>query len=80
MGCLEVLLGIKLFGWENRITVAMRIISVVMGVGCILSTMFIKQHYAIDALAGVLLMVAVYIIADAVIRKICAGKDNKNDT
>ncbi len=75
MGCLEVLLGLKLFGWEKRIPVAMSVVSVVMGVGCILSTMFIKQHYAIDALAGVVLMIAVYIITDAVFRKVLKAKN-----
>ena len=69
MGTLEVLLGIKLFGWENSLPAGLRITSVVFGVGCIASTMFIKQHYAVDAVAGIVLMISVYIIVDAIFRK-----------
>ena len=36
---------------------AFRIISIIIGIGCILSTIFIKQHYFIDMIAGVILEV-----------------------
>ena len=74
MGCLEVLLGLKLFGWEKPISKWMSAVSIFFGVGCVLSTMFIKQHYAVDALAGVVLMIAVYIIVDAIFRKVLKAK------
>ncbi len=67
MGCLEVLLGLKLCRGEKRQPAALRILPVVFGVGCILSTMFIKQHYFIDAAAGVVLMITLYFITSKVI-------------
>lgn len=36
---------------------AFRISSIIIGIGCILSTIFIKQHYFIDMIAGVILEV-----------------------
>lgn len=67
MGCLEVLLGLKLCKDEPCQPLAMRILPVIFGVGCILSTMFIKQHYFIDALAGVVLMITLYLITSKAI-------------
>ena len=67
MGCLEVLLGLKLSKNEPRLPMALRVLAVVFGVGCVLSTMFIKQHYFIDALAGVLLMITLYLAASGMI-------------
>lgn len=37
-----------------------QVLSIVFGVGCILSTVFIKQHYFIDLVLGTILMIVVY--------------------
>ena len=39
-----------------------RILSIICGVGCILSTVFVKQHYFIDMIAGVILMIICYLV------------------
>lgn len=60
MGTLEILAGLRLCRSEKRAPALLRLLAVFLGVGTILSTVFMKQHYFIDALVGVLLFPAVY--------------------
>ena len=62
-GTLLVLLGMKLSKNEKKFPLWMRIFCVFFGCGIIASTVFIKQHYFIDAVCGVLLMVLTYCIS-----------------
>lgn len=39
-----------------------KIVTITIGLGCIVSTVFVKQHYFIDMVAGALLMLVVYFI------------------
>jgi membrane-associated phospholipid phosphatase len=48
----------------------------ILGIGCILSTVFIKQHYFIDMVVGVLLMIVVYIIVLCVDNKLIKKREN----
>lgn len=45
---------------RKHIPIAFRIVCIICGLGCVLSTIFIKQHYFIDMIAGVLLAVGAY--------------------
>jgi membrane-associated phospholipid phosphatase len=48
----------------------------ILGIGCILSTVFIKQHYFIDMVVGVLLMIVVYTIILFIDKKSTKKIDN----
>lgn len=53
------------------------IISIVFGIGCIVSTVFVKQHYFIDMVLGVIFMFFFYWIVVIVEKKIFDKKQNK---
>ncbi len=62
---------------EKKCPIWMRIVVPISGVLIIMSTVFIKQHYFIDALAGVLMMILLYtgaIIIEKIIEKKKMGK------
>lgn len=54
----------------NKFPKWLQIASFISGIGCILSTVFIKQHYFIDVVAGVFLMSIAYVITLFVDKKI----------
>ena len=72
MGMAMIIGGYK----TNKFPKWFSITSYVLGVGCILSTVFIKQHYFIDMVVGVLLMILVYAIVLYVDRKIESKKES----
>lgn len=55
VGMMLVVLGTYIPKVDHSLPIALRIASILIGLGCILSTIFIKQHYFIDMIAGVLL-------------------------
>ena len=66
MGMLVVLLGLKTSKREAKLPLWIRIVSIVDGIGIIVSTVFVKQHYAIDAVAGCAIVTAIYFIVMAI--------------
>lgn len=74
MGCGMVIGGLK----TKKFPHWLRIISFIFGIGCIVSTVFIKQHYFIDMLVGMLLMVIVYLIVLVIDEKIVKKKTLQN--
>lgn len=46
---------------EKRLSPLLTVLALISGFGCILATVFIKQHYFIDVVAGILLSVSVYL-------------------
>ena len=54
------------------------VISIIFGVGCILSTVFIKQHYFIDMVFGVIFMVVFYSLVVYFDKKLLKKKELKN--
>ena len=53
-----------------------KFLSCIIGVGCVLSTVFIKQHYFIDMIVGVMLMILTYVMVLYVDKKLL-NKQNK---
>lgn len=53
-----------------------KLLSCIIGVGCVLSTVFIKQHYFIDMIVGVMLMILTYVMVLYVDKKLL-NKQNK---
>jgi len=60
IGMMMTLLGLRLPKDKGSFSPLLRVLAVISGVGLIASTVFMKQHYFIDALAGALLCAAVY--------------------
>ncbi len=68
---------------EKRLHPALTVLALISGFGCILATVFIKQHYFIDVVAGILLSLTVYllvILLDRVYRKRKACPINHSGT
>ena len=80
MGFLIVLLGIRTSKDEAKLPLWIRLVGIIDGIGIVLSTMFVKQHYAIDALAGCVLITAVYFSVIAIRKNIAKKKKQKEDT
>lgn len=76
-GMMLALVGIPLSKKEKHFPLWARIVSIVFGFGIILSTFFIKQHYFIDAVAGMFLMVGTYFLARFIIDKYLLHKEKK---
>ncbi|MDE7105861.1 MAG: phosphatase PAP2 family protein [Anaeroplasmataceae bacterium] len=56
VGTLCVLIGLYIPKLdEHRLPISMQILCIVVGLGCTISTIFLKQHYLIDVVAGILL-------------------------
>ena len=67
-------------GWKtNKMPKAFNIISIIFGVGCILSTVFIKQHYFIDMVLGTILVSIVYLIVLHFDKKLQEKQKIKNE-
>ena len=63
VGMLVAIIGIYVpFVDKKHIPIALRIVCIICGLGCVLSTIFIKQHYFIDMLVGALLAVISYVV------------------
>lgn len=62
-GCVMLILSIFIPNVDKkRFPIWVIIIGIICGIGCILSTIFIKQHYFIDMFCGFILMLIVYIL------------------
>ena len=73
MGTLMIIAGYK----TEKFPKWLQILSMIFGVGCILSTVFIKQHYFIDIVLGVLIMSASYLLVTTIDKKILRKKEDK---
>ena len=71
MGTLMVISGFKTKGFPKWF----QIISVIFGVGCIISTVFVKQHYFIDMVVGTTIMLVFYLLVSLVDKKIIKNKE-----
>ena len=52
---------------EHHFPIWCRIFCIIFGLGIVASTFFIKQHYYVDALIGMILMIAMYYVAKVLI-------------
>jgi len=67
-------------GWKtNKFPKWLQIVSIIFGVGCALSTVFVKQHYFIDMVLGVLFMIFFYWIVCLVDKKLQKRKELKSE-
>ena len=66
MGTLMIIGGTK----SSKLSTWLSITSYICGIGCILSTLFIKQHYFIDVVVGISLILIVYAIVTLIDKKI----------
>lgn len=73
MGTLMVIGGFK----SSNLPKWLNIVSVIFGVGCIVSTVFVKQHYFIDMVLGVIFMTIFYLLVVFVDNKILKKKELK---
>lgn len=73
MGMLMIIGGTK----SSNLPKWFNIISIVFGVGCIFSTVFIKQHYFIDMVVGTILSALIYFIVCIIDKKIVKKKEEK---
>lgn len=63
LGTMIFLLGLPVSKNDKHIPLVLRIVMIIIGLGIVLSTFFIKQHYIIDAVVGFLLAIITYLIA-----------------
>lgn len=73
MGTLMIIGGYK----TEKFPRWLKITSIIFGVGCIVSTVFVKQHYFIDMVLGVVFMSVFYALVLLVDKKIQNKKENK---
>lgn len=73
MGTLMVIGGFK----SSNLPKWLNIVSIIFGVGCIVSTVFVKQHYFIDMVLGVIFMTIFYLLVVFVDKKILKKKEIK---
>ena len=74
MGTLMVISGVKTKGFPKWF----QITSIVFGVGCILSTVFIKQHYFIDMVVGTIIMLFFYFLVTFIDNKFLKNRKDSN--
>lgn len=72
-----MLIGIPLSKNEKHFPIGCRIVCIVFGAGIWMSTFFIKQHYFIDAVTGMLLVIGSYYLAHFLIDKYLKHKEKK---
>ena len=66
-------------GWKTaKMPKVYSVISIIFGIGCILSTVFIKQHYFIDMVFGVIFMIVFYSLVVYFDKKLLKKKELKN--
>ena len=75
MGTLMIIGGCK----TDKMPKWFNIVSIIFGVGCIVSTVFIKQHYFIDMVFGVIFMIIFYLLVLYVDKKIEKRKNIKTE-
>lgn len=76
-GCSMVILSVFIPNLDKkRFPIYLSIIGIICGIGCILSTIFIKQHYFIDMICGFLLMLIIYILV-CLVDHFCLKKKQK---
>lgn len=79
---IHAVLGVTLFlvGFRTKnIPKYWKVIALVFGIGTVLSTVFVKQHYFVDMIAGVVLAVIVYIITAIIFNHIVNKRKLKED-
>lgn len=76
IGTLVAILSIS-FDKEKRLPLFLTILGVLSGLGCITATFFIKQHYFIDSVAGVILSLIVYSFVSLTMYLIKKKKEEK---
>ncbi|MGM9971695.1 MAG: phosphatase PAP2 family protein [Anaeroplasmataceae bacterium] len=64
------LINVKGISWISKL------IAIFMGLGIILSTLFIKQHYVIDVIAGLLVSLIIYFIVYIIQKKYYKDKED----
>lgn len=74
MGTLMVISGFKTKGFPKWF----QITSIVFGVGCIMSTVFVKQHYFIDMVVGTIIMLVFYLLVNFIDNRIIKNKEKSN--
>ncbi|MDE6656630.1 MAG: phosphatase PAP2 family protein [Anaeroplasmataceae bacterium] len=80
VGMLLAIIGIYIPKIDDKQPpLALRIICIIFGIGCVLSTIFIKQHYFIDMIVGVILAIISYITAYLIIWKVRKTKSCNED-
>lgn len=66
-------------GWKTgKMPKWLSITSIIFGVGCILSTVFIKQHYFIDMVLGVIVIIIFYALVVYFDKKLLKRKEKRN--
>ena len=70
MGAFMIIASFK----TNKFPKWLQISSFIAGVGCIISTVLIKQHYFIDMVAGVIFMAIAYLIVLLIDKKLNSKK------
>ena len=82
-GTLLLLIGIPLtkreWQLQKKLPWHCATICIVFGLGIVMSTFFIKQHYFIDAVAGMALMILFYYIADLCVGQYLKKKELKKE-
>lgn len=76
MGVFMIIGGYK----TNKFPKWFQITSIVFGIGCIISTVFIKQHYFVDMIAGTIVMIVFYWLVLLVDKKLMKRKELKETT
>ncbi len=62
-GCVMIILSVYIPNFDKkRLPIWIIIVGIICGIGCMLSTIFIKQHYFIDMVCGFILMLVIYIL------------------
>ncbi len=79
IGTLLVILSVS-FQKDKRLPIVLSILGVLSGLGCITATFFIKQHYFIDSVAGVILSLLVYSLVSLTIYLVKKNKEKQKDT
>ena len=80
-GTMMALIGVPMskdeLQMEKKLPLWIRVFCIIFGLGIVMSTFFVKQHYFIDALVGLLLMVACYFLARYLIDLYLKKKEKK---
>ena len=74
-----ILTGLPTLKKEKHFPIGCRITCVIFGVGILISTFFIKQHYFIDAMVGMAVMVVCYYLTVWLINVYLKRKANKSN-
>lgn len=78
-GCLIFISGCPFSKDEKHVPIGLRIAAIIFGLGVVCSTVFVKQHYLIDAIIGFTLALVMFFTAKIVLKKI-VSKHSENKT